>query len=203
MRVWDLENRIFPRLESWGFEKRFRREIGEWNCAEQEATFTLCKRTLRGVGAVVALIGIRGAGKTTIAAQLAIERAWRELRAQEAGRGWVTTFVYRKMTALVSRFKPLFANFGSVNAEALAEALQWLCNEDDVLVIDEMHDLRELAVREALLIDVIDRRYAAEKDTVLISNQTPADFERETPPSVLSRLHEHGRILRCEWPSWR
>lgn len=203
MRAWSLKNEVLPRLVAWNFDKRFLREITDWNCDEQRDTFAVCAAKLRGVGAVVALIGIRGAGKTTIASQLALRCAWREHAAREAGEpSPVVTFAYRKMTALVQRFKPLYANFGAVNTESLMDSLARLCSYE-TLVIDELHDLSELAVREAMLIDIVDRRYAAELDTLLISNQTPEEWQAQTPDSIQSRINQHGIVLKCEWPSWR
>ncbi len=203
LRAHTLRSEVLPRLEAWGFEARFRREITAWNCAEQEATFQVCRAKLRGVGAVVALIGKRGAGKTTIAAQLALACAWAERARRDAG-GPVTlsSFLYRKVTSLVRRLKPLYANFGSTDIEGITRSLDALCAVD-VLVIDEMHDLSELAVREAMLIDLIDRRYAALRDTLLISNQTPEEWDAQTPVSIASRIAEHGCVLKCEWASWR
>jgi len=203
LRANTLRTEIFPKLERWGFAQRYQAELGEWRCDPQRRVFEECRRRLCGVGAVVALIGERGAGKTTIAAQLAMERAWREHRAIYAGEPVrMGTFFYRKATDLVRRLKPLYANFGSIDAERLEASLRALCSVD-VLVIDEMHDLSELAVREAMLIDVIDRRYSARKDTLLISNQTPAEWDAQTPASIASRIEEHGCVMACEWGSWR
>lgn len=192
------------RMELWGFPRRYLQEITAWNCLPQQRVYEKCREMLAGVGAIVALIGKRGTGKTTIAAQLALDRLRWE-RAQRATRpGLIVTFLYKKTTGLVGRFKPLYANFGAINQEALEESRGRLCGrETDVLVIDELHDLSELAVREALLIDMIDRRYAARRDTLIISNQTPEEFERETPASIRSRIREHGLIIPCEWQSWR
>jgi DNA replication protein DnaC len=206
LRANTLRTEIFPRLERWGFAARYQCEISDWRCDSQRRVFEECRRRLCGVGAVVALIGERGAGKTTIAAQLALARAWEEHRAIYAGESVrMGTFFYRKATDLVRRLKPLYANFGSIDADRLEASLRALCAVD-VLVIDEMHDLSELAVREALLIDLVDRRYSARKDTLLISNQTPAewdDAQTGTPASIRSRIEEHGCVMPCEWGSWR
>lgn len=206
LRANALRTEIFPRMERWGFAARYQTEILDWRCDAQRRVFEECLRRLCGVGAVVALIGERGAGKTTIAAQLALARAWEEHRAIYAGEPVrMGTFFYRKATDLVRRLKPLYANFGSIETDRLEASLRALCSVD-VLVIDEMHDLSELAVREAMLIDLVDRRYSARKDTLLISNQTPAewdDAQTGTPASIRSRIEEHGCVMTCEWGSWR
>jgi DNA replication protein DnaC len=205
LRAYYLRTEVLPRLEHWGFEKRFRHELTDWQCREQVATFQVCQMKLTGVGAVVALIGKRGTGKTTIASQIALARAWKEQQEGLAGgpkAGTLHTVAYRKVTSLVRRLKPLYANFGAIDIESVTESLKHLC-EVEVLVIDEMHDLSELAVREAMLIDLIDRRYAACRDTLIISNQTEEEWDTQTPISIQSRIQEHGCILKCEWNSWR
>lgn len=202
LRANTLRGEIFPKLERWGFPSRYQTEIGDWRCEPQRRVFQECRRRMCGIGAVVALIGERGAGKTTIAAQMALALAWEEHRAIYAGEPVrLRAFFYRKVTDLVRRLKPLYANFGTIETDRLESSLRALCSVD-VLVIDEMHDLSELAVREAMLIDVIDRRYSARKDTLLISNQTPQEWEG-TPASIRSRIEEHGCVVPCEWGSWR
>lgn len=44
---------------------------------------------------------------------------------------------------------------------------------------------------------------AAKVDSVLISNQTRADFEKHTNQSILSRMHEHGCTIVCDWQPFR
>lgn len=201
---------IEPKLKSLGFDERFRREILTWNNAKQEEFFRICEKTLCGVGAIVALVGIRGTGKTTIAAQLAIARirAWLDFyhRMPEERIGVPRPrglAYYSKATDLVSKFKPLYADYGCINAESLTNAREYQCREWSLLVVDEMHETDEQDMRDRVLTDIIDRRYSNLTDTLLISNQTAADFRATTNSSVLSRLTEHGCIIECNWRSWR
>ena len=200
---WTLQHVLFPQLKRWGFESRFRVEIAAWNCPGQEAAFGECRRLLQGVGAVVALVGVRGAGKTTIGAQLALEIARRNhLAAESAQPHTPATCSYAKLSALAASFKPLYSDFGTIDSERLASARASFCRLN-LAVIDELHDCDEMRVASRVLVDLIDRRYAGQLDTVLISNQTVQTFRASVDDSVISRITEHGVIIPCEWESWR
>lgn len=194
---------IFPMIERWGFESRFHAEH-EMPQAQRD-TYEQVRVLLKGRGAIIALAGPRGLGKTTIAAQLAIDEAWRNYRSsiRESGPPHHGHVIYRKAAKLISRYKSLFADFGSVETEPLLESLDYLCRHQELLVIDELHDCDDQKMKLRVLTDLIDRRYSMERDTILISNQTPEDFAATVGDSILSRLNEHGAILQCNWPSFR
>jgi len=201
---------IYPRLKSYGWEPRFFVErAGDWGCPEQMRKFERCRELLTGCGAIVALVGPRGVGKTTIGFQLALERAfgcWLRYLYPEPGaaRGltWQLT-PYVKLTDLLGRFKALYSDFGTTDPERLMAAREAFCKHDALAVIDEVHECAELRASPRLLTDLIDRRYAARRDTLLITNQTADEFAESIGDSIYSRLTEHGAILRCEWESWR
>ena len=191
-------------LRRWGFEQRFYAE--QPFIQAQEEVYQHAGRLLRGTGAIVALIGKRGTGKTSIAAKIARDQAWRNYESSigEPGTPVVARHVvYCKATKLVARYKPLFADFGSVETETLLKSLDFLCREQELLVIDELHDCYDLKAQRRVLTDLIDRRYSMLRDTILISNQTADDFCATAGESILSRLSEHGAILECTWESFR
>lgn len=205
VRANQLANDILPRLKVLGFEERFRHEITAWACKPQEDVFRRVMGLCRGNGAVVALVGLRGAGKTTIAAQMAIHRAraWFDhYRDQLPGRPAALPH-YLKAVDLLNQFKAIYSDFGAINADDIAQTRDFFCRERGLAVIDELHDCEDRKLKERVLVDVIDRRYAARNDTILISNQTPDDFKATTNDSILSRLSEHGRIIPCNWGSHR
>jgi len=192
------ENEILPRLADAGFSDRHRKRITDWNCKPQEMAFEKCLELCRGVGAIIALIGARGTGKTTICSQMALDRA-----ENESLPPWDRQPPYRKLQSLVERYKPLYGNMGSVDMDALASARDWFCRTPSLAFIDEVHECEDLQIKNRLLTDILDRRYAARKDTIILSNQDEADFRRTTSDSILSRIDEHGLIIECTWESWR
>lgn len=205
-----LRTSIYPRLAACGWEKRFFTEhLGDWGCAEQLAKFARCQQLFAGHGAIVALVGPRGVGKTTIGFQLALHRLradWLRMlgeRSDECRGVTLRMTPYRKLTDLIARFKALYADFGTTDPEKLAASRDALCRDDSLLVMDEVHECSELRAAPRMLTDILDRRYAAKRDTLLITNQTAQEFSDTIGDSIYSRLTEHGAILRCEWKSWR
>lgn len=199
-----LTSQIFPTIERWGFDRRFHRELVGMAPRQRKACERLTDR-MKGKGAVVALVGERGLGKTSIAAQFALSIAWRnhDEAIKEAGPRRIESVIYKKCVKLIARFKPIFADFGSIETETLLESLEYLCKQQEYLVIDEVHDCGDMRHTNKVLTDLIDRRYSACRDTILIANQTGEDFAATIGDSILSRLNEHGAILECKWPSYR
>lgn len=191
--AWFWQNEVVPRLSSFG--ERFQDPIRL--IPPQAAALKKVKARLKGVGAIVALVGVRGIGKTTLTAAIAQERA-----AKEGFPPNYRTVLYRQMVSLISKYKPLYSDMGSINIEALTESRDAVCRKN-LLVVDELHECDDQRLKNKILTDIIDRRYADRLDTILISNQTPADFRATTSDSILSRLSEHGTILECKWPSFR
>lgn len=207
LQDWEFKHIIAPRLGAAGWESRFQQRLALNK--GQKMVLNDAKELLRDKGAIIALVGERGLGKTTIAAHLAIDRTehfWNfysivpeEREGMRVSRGIP---VYRKMAQMVKKFKSLYADFGSIETDSLIHAQAKLC-EETLLIIDELHECDELKIKDRLLTDLVDIRYAKRKDTILISNQTEEDFRRTTNDSILSRLSEHGRVIVCKWKSFR
>lgn len=197
IEAWKWENEILPHLRASQLPERFWFQAQMWKPA-QRATFDETRELLTGKGAIVALVGDRGMGKTTIAAQLIIERA-----IDESLLPWHRRPPYRKLAKLLAFFKPIFSDFGSRDGEALIRRHESLCKDHPLLVIDEVHDCEEQKVKNRFLTDTLDKRYANLVDTIVISNQTPEEFIETVSDSVISRIKEHGRIIHCTWESWR
>lgn len=193
----DWREYFTPAFAACGLEGRYWPRLVAWNQPKQERTFGRVRGLLKRCGAVVALLGPRGLGKTTIAAEIIKERVSKTYftAAQEMP-------VYRKLTQIIARYKLLYADFGGVNGERLQARLESLC-DIPLLVLDEVHDCEDLKLKNRMLKDIVDRRYAAKRDTLLIGNQSAEEFQRTTDDSILSRLGEHGGIIECNWPSWR
>lgn len=153
----------------------------EWDSALQG----LCGRL--GTGFLVALLGIRGAGKT----QLAVEAARTRIEAGYGGR-------YVKAMDLLIRFREAFRKDGPSEKAVLEEFLH-----PDILVIDALEERAETQFEDRMIAHLIDLRYDAMLDTILISNQTKEAFAKAVGNSVVSRLIETGEVIECTWESFR
>lgn len=195
---YNWKNFTVPNLEAAQLPTRFWFHAKEWK-PKQRQVFEQVKALLTGKGAIIALVGPRGLGKTTIAGQLILEKAEDE----SLPCPWHRRPPYRKLAALIATFKSLYADYGNVDTEQLLERLDSFCKDHPFVTIDELHDCEDLRIKNRLLTDVLDRRYSNRLDSLLIANQTPAEFQETTSDSVLSRMKEHGAIIHCTWESWR
>jgi len=208
---WRRENCIKPKVEFGGYEARFLTEILDWNKEpRQERVFRHILSMLKGEGAIIALVGHRGTGKTTITAQIAFRLAWwwdeyhsSMDRPENRKRPQILGLAeYRKLVSLTEILKPLYSDHGTTATERLTLERERLC-ACGLLVIDEKHDMNALAVANRVLTDIIDRRYAKKKDTIIISNESAEEFNAQTNHSILSRITEHGETVECKWQSMR
>lgn len=197
-REYDWTHSIVPRLRAVGLPERFHVRIKDWQRPQQERAYkTVCEKCPGNRGAIVALIGIRGAGKTFLAGQMIVNAA---VRWYYTSQGTIPR--YRKLTDIIATLKPMYSDFGCKDPEYLMGARDAMCSWE-TLIIDEIHDCEEQRVKDRILTDILDRRYAQKTDTVLISNQTKEDFMAHTNPSILSRINESGAIILCNWKPWR
>jgi DNA replication protein DnaC len=203
MRDYNFQERILPQLRMFGFEKRY---CQDGLCDTKDERGTLQKRVLakltnvlRGRGAIVALVGPRGTGKTYIASQYVIDELWAQMDTAQAH--W---YHYTKLTTIVARLKAFYGDFGTTQMEQLENYRDFLTKKLRLLIIDELHEVADDSKhKDRILADLLDARYAANMDTLLISNQTQKEFSETTNPSIISRLNEHGGIIACAWKSFR
>lgn len=183
---------------------RYMVNISEWPEPKQLAVLEKCESMLTHCGAIIALCSQRGTGKTTIGCQLIIRRAWKCWGLNQSfGKVFMYDWTpYRKLSDLIARYKPLYADFGSIGMDELEAARNALCKAD-LLVIDEVADYGESKIAQRMIQDIADRMYANRRDLVLISNETPEQFRISAGESVYSRLCEHGAIIPCRWDSFR
>lgn len=196
-REWKWNNEVLPHLMASGLPERFWYQAKDWKPAQFE-TFQDVKKLLKGNGAIVALIGPRGLGKTTICGQIIIERAMNESRPP-----WHRRPPYRKLAQLIAKYKAIYADFGSKDGESLLRRHKQFCRDHPLVVIDEIHVCEEQKIKNRFLVDTLDNRYANRVDTIIISNESEKEFKENTDPSILSRMKEHGSIIACSWSGWR
>jgi DNA replication protein DnaC len=218
-RAYVFKTEICERLKSFGFDPRFWTdgllEHVQPKTRESKQAYVLAKVEgyLTGKGAIVALTGDRGVGKTTIVAQIAIRRLWDDWRAKQEVQEYKSSMdrkpvprrstLYRKLTAVVGKLKALYADFGTIGIEALESYRDHLA-QCALLVVDELNECADDSKhKERILTDIVDRRYSSNRDTILLTNQKADEFEKSINPSILSRLNEHGAIIPCDWESFR
>lgn len=203
MRDYDFTTRIAPLLRQFGFEKRYCQDglcdTNDERGALQKQVLAKLTKAFHGKGAIVALVGPRGTGKTYIASQYVIDALWAELGTAKAS--W---FHYTKLTTIVAKLKAFYGDFGTTQMEQLENYREFLTKKLRLLIIDELHEVADDSKhKDRILADLLDARYAANMDTLLISNQTQKEFSETANPSIISRLNEHGGIITCAWKSFR
>jgi DNA replication protein DnaC len=73
----------------------------------------------------------------------------------------------------------------------------------DLLVIDELQVANESGFRQENFVKLIDRRYRSDKATIWIANLDKDQFIKLVGASTVSRIHECGEVIVCDWPSFR
>lgn len=155
---------------------------GEW-----KSNFETIHKKL-GTGFLVALIGIRGCGKTQMAVELI--------------RGNIERLKPSEFTTAMDIFLAVKSTYRKDSEIDEREIVSKFC-EPRLLVIDEIQERAESPWEDRILTHLINRRYNDERDTLLIGNLTPEQFAANVGPSILSRLTETGGIIQCDWASFR
>lgn len=137
-------------------------------------------------GFIIALCGSRGTGKTQLAATIAKSYA-------KAGKAPL----YSTAMGFFLDIKESFE--GKRSEKAVLDAY---CGPS-LLILDELQERGETPWEDRLLTHLIDRRYGALKDTLLITNQNQTTFLEAIGNSVASRIVETGGVAFCDWPSYR
>lgn len=138
-------------------------------------------------GGMYALVGVRGAGKTHLACALVHEFC-------RLGK----SAVYHRTMDIFLDIKRTFDKGNGSQADVVERYAK-----PKLLVLDEIQVRSDTEWEDVILTDLIDRRYAAMKSTLMIANLTPKDFCQRIGSSVTSRLTETGGIIVCDWPSFR
>lgn len=154
---------------------------GPWAAAENAIISKL------ETGCLLALVGTRGCGKTQLAVEAIRFCATHSRRAR-----------YCTATEFFVEIKSTYGDDARTEKDVIAEF-----SRPSLLVIDEIGQRSESEWENRLLFELLNRRYNALKDTILISNQTPADFAASMGPSLISRMQETGGLIECTWPSYR
>lgn len=154
----------------------------EWLAKREE----LRKRL--GSGFLVALIGERGNGKTQLACDL------------------IFTVCDAKRSARYAKTMTFFMDIKASYREAERQTERDVLVEYErprLLILDEVGVRGGSEWEDRLLVHLLDRRYDAMTDTLLVTNQTETDLRESLGSSVVDRMRETGGIAECAWPSFR
>lgn len=139
-----------------------------------------------GTGFLFGLIGTYGVGKSQLGSVL-VHRACESM-----------TSLYIHAPDLFDTVKDVFR---SDDGDTVREQLKRFI-APKLLVIDEVNQgLSEADIR--YLHRVVCQRYDDMSDTLLISNESKADFQKLVGDRVVSRMIETGGIMEADWSSFR
>ncbi len=138
-------------------------------------------------GAIVVLLGDFGTGKSQMGCQLVYNRCTHGLSA-----------LYVRTKDMLATIRGSFDDRSIREMDAAREFIH-----PTLLVMDEIQVRGESKWENDYITHIIDHRYAAMKETILIANLSMAKIHQHLAPSVLSRIKESGQICMCKWKSFR
>lgn len=163
-------------------------------------------KTAVAAGGIVLFLGKRGPGKTQMAAEVARNGNWSDGESVSIPSGNGTFFVAKSQSARYLRALDLFLDLreaaqpGSGSSEKkVLERLE----KPGLLVIDEFQERGGTEWENRIVCNLIDKRYAANRPTIIIANLTREDMAKSLSPSILDRIRENGRAIMFDWESYR
>jgi DNA replication protein DnaC len=140
-----------------------------------------------GRGSVVLIHGPRGKGKTQLVCDVA-HSVRNRLR------------MMARYTTAADLFRSIRDSFGGEGKErALIEQM----TAPLLLVIDEAHERGGTEFENRVLTEIVDKRYAAMRETFLVTNETVAQAEKSLGPSIWSRMIETGGLVEVNGRNYR
>jgi len=155
-------------------------------------------------GGIVAMVGDRGPGKTQMAAELARGGEWPgDKEEYTRGDGLV---IHRGKTAMYRRSMDIFLDLREAAKNHVKssekEVLAKLSNVG-LLVIDEFQERGESEWENRIMKNLLDKRYASERPTIIIANMTRKEMFDSLGASIVDRARENGKSIEFNWPSYR
>jgi len=140
-------------------------------------------------GRGLVLAGKPGTGKTHLAASLAL--------ALVDTRAWVQYVTCMGLIRMVRE------TWGKDAERTERQVVRLLGQDIDLLLIDEVGVQYGTESEQHILFEILDKRYAEMRPTVLITNQDKAGFKALIGERVTDRLTQTHDWLAFDWPSYR
>lgn len=161
--------------------------------------FAQAKAVIAGRG-IVALLGNRGTGKTRMGAEITRAGLFPTDHGEWNGNG-----VVRGKTSMYRRTLDVFLDLRDAAGSKTRSEKRVLSEleKPGLLVMDEFHERGGSDWENRIVSNLIDKRYAAGRPTILIANYTLKEMAAAVGPSVSDRMRENGKAFICDWESYR
>ena len=163
------------------------------------ATYNYMTTKLGNQGSLFILTGKRGTGKTQMTACLGRLFALKLVPVKYFRAADIYTLIRATFDGEGSEVDVLKQMTGSLASWANPSSSE----APRLLVIDELHDRGGSEWEGRVLNQVVDARYGARLDTILITNDLRKELVGKIGPSIISRADETGGIIECLWDSFR
>ena len=134
-------------------------------------------------------VGLPGTGKSHLAASIALHLI--------DGRRWVQ---YISCMSLIRSVRDTWRSDSDVSE---AKVLRRFGQEIDLLIIDEVGVQYGTDSEQNILFEILDRRYADMRPTVILTNQKKDGLKKYVGDRIYDRLTETSRMVVFDWPSYR
>lgn len=188
--------------ESSGWGSRYVSEIElvgeEWLSALKTA------RPIARTGGLLVFVGDRGPGKTQMAAEIARSGDWPEDRASFTRAD--NLIVHRGRTAIYKRAVDIFLDLRHAaknHVKSSEKDVLARLADCGLLTIDEFQERGETEWENRMIKNLIDKRYASRRPTIIIANMARRQVFESLGDSIIDRARENGKSIEFSWPSFR
>lgn len=144
---------------------------------------------MAGQGRGLVMAGKPGTGKTHLAAALAVSL--------------LDTSAWVQYTTCMGLIRMVRETWGKDAERTERQVIKLLGQQVDLLLIDEVGAQYGTESEQHILFEILDKRYAEMRPTVLITNQDKAGFRATVGERVADRLTQTHDWLAFDWPSYR